>query len=232
MKLVFLYGKPITGKTTLCNLISKQKPSEVVIINPTNELLKQHLHLFTKEEQTQIEQLHQKGKLKSELPKHIRCLFLFHLLQPFLFPSSHDSIHQQQQHSITTVIVYQGGICNIEEAEYLKQEYNIIPTLLMELICTNDTILMERVIHRRVDPITKETHDLLKVREETVKKRLIQRLSDSKEMIKARMKRYEKRIEPIICYYKIEQQVQYFAIDAMQPVEQVLHQFAQAITTR
>lgn len=88
-----------------------------------------------------------------------------------------------------------------EQAEAIEAE-GIRPDVFL-LINVPDSILVERVVGRRSDPVTGEIYHLVfKPPPEDVVSRLIHRSDDTEEMVRNRLDTYYKHVDAVVGYYK------------------------------
>lgn len=104
----------------------------------------------------------------------------------------------------------------------------IIPNLFI-VLQADENELLKRVTNRRIDPVSGETYHLINnpPKDEHVRKRLICRIGDTKELFLARLKRYKERHEPVISFYEKMDLVR--RIDAGKSMEEVFAECCKAI---
>lgn len=88
---------------------------------------------------------------------------------------------------------------------------------------------MNRVNQRRIDPNTHIVYNLESniPQDANIRKRLVQKFGDDKEIFKERIRRYNAKIGPVLEYYKLHTKVVH--IDASQSLQQVQDQIENAV---
>ncbi len=235
---VVLIGSPASGKTTICQRLLSDFGTDTIhkyemgaLLKKFSQESKQDLHVHCQElqrvgetidcdnlvlsleeqmmeTQKSIQKLIQSGKLHSSVTlETIETVWNYYYGGEKKKPQVTDECDENTSQGTvkTKLFLYYGGPSTVEEASKLF----IKPDLVIVLDCPNEQMLIDRVIHRRVDTVTGHTYHLINDRSLLQelgllndRSRLRCRLGDDELLFRQRLMRYRKRSEPIIHFYE------------------------------